>query len=138
VLVKLNTKLTHPFQANGVAFVRERERERDARVTSLNVSIGALIYLVGKRHRPDTLVVAVLVLILHPVRRVAMHQLVQMRPLLQILIKLGNKKHIDVGILQLSKLGNKSLGHCRKLPCSAISWWRESSPAGAGVAASQI
>jgi hypothetical protein len=117
--------------------------EREATVTSLNVSIGALIYLVVKRHRPDALVVAVLVVVLDPVRRVAMHQLVQMRPLLQILIKLRNKEQIDVGRIQFFvflflKLETKSPDIVANLPCSAISWWRGWSPAGAGVAAFQI
>lgn len=67
--------------------------EPKAKITSLDISIGALIYLVLKQHSPDALVVAVLVLILHPVGGVALHQLVQMRPLLQILIKLLQYKN---------------------------------------------
>lgn len=61
------------------------------RNTCLNVSVRSLIYLVVKRRRSNAFVVAVLVLILNPIRGVAMNQLIEVRPLLQILVELHNE-----------------------------------------------
>lgn len=46
-----------------------------------------------KRRRSDGVVVSVLVLILDPIRGVAMDELVEVRPLLQILLELHTTQH---------------------------------------------
>lgn len=57
-------------------------------LTSLSISVGTFENLSLESIRPSSLVVSVFISILNPLRSVALNQLVQVRPLFQIPIKL--------------------------------------------------